>query len=313
MRTGLIFNLQKYSIHDGPGIRTTVFLRGCPLDCWWCHNPESQTSDPQITVVEARCAACGECWEVCPQRDFDPERRLPHVDHERCLRCGQCVTVCPTAARQLVGRRMSVAEVLAEILQDRLFYDESGGGVTVSGGEPLLQLDFVSELLAACRAEGVHTALDTCGFARQDDLLAIARLTDLFLYDVKLLDDARHRQYTGVSNAVILQNLRALSAVHDQIWIRVPIIPGVNDDTENLDATARFVAELRGVRQVTLLPYHKLGVHKAARLGRSPRLGPVDAPSAAYLDHLAERFRHLGLDVRAGAPAADHATPASSR
>jgi len=300
MHTGLVFNIQKYSIHDGPGIRTTVFLKGCPLDCWWCHNPESQSSQPQVTVVPGHCVQCGECWEVCPLHEFHPDRHLPHVDHEHCLRCGQCVAACPTGARQMIGRRMSVAEVLAEVLQDRLFYDESRGGVTISGGEPLLQLPFVRDLLAACRAEGLHTALDTCGFARAEDLLEIAALTDLFLYDLKMMDDARHRQYTGVPNELILRNLQLLSTVHQQIWIRVPIIPGVNDDAVNLDATAQFVATLRGVRQVTLLPYHELGVHKAARLGRARRLGPVDAPAPEHLERLANHFRSRGLPVQAG-------------
>jgi pyruvate formate lyase activating enzyme len=300
MHTGLIFNIQKYSIHDGPGIRTTVFLKGCPLECWWCHNPESHSTEQDLTVIAGRCAQCGECWEVCPQREFRRERVLPPVDHAHCLRCGECVAACPTGARQLVGRRMTVAETLAEILQDRIFYDESGGGVTLSGGEPLLQLPFVTELLAACRAEDVHTTLDTCGFARREDLLTVAPLTGLFLYDVKLLDDQRHRQYTGVSNAVILENLQALSVVHDNIWIRVPIIPGVNDDAANLDATANFVAALRGVRQVTLLPYHGHGAHKAERLGRSSRLGAVTTPSTEHLETMADRFRAVGLQTRTG-------------
>ena len=301
MHTGLIFNIQKYSIHDGPGIRSTVFLKGCPLECWWCHNPESQSTEPDLTVIAGRCVQCGACWDVCPQRELRQERVLPSADHADCLRCGQCVAACPTGTMQLVGRRMTVAETLAEILQDRIFYDESGGGVTLSGGEPLLQLSFVTELLAACRAEGLHTALDTCGFARREDLLTVAPLTGLFLYDVKLLDDQRHRQYTGVSNVVILENLQALSAVHDNIWIRVPIIPGVNDDAANLDATANFVAALRGVRQVTLLPYHRHGVHKAERLGRSSRLGAVTTPSTEHLETMADRFRAVGIRALTGA------------
>lgn len=301
--TGLIFNIQKYSIHDGPGIRTTVFLKGCPLECWWCHNPESHSPEPDITVIAGRCVQCGECGQVCPQRSPCQDRLLPTADHAHCLRCGACVAACPTEARQLVGRRMTVAETLDAILQDRVFYDESGGGVTLSGGEPLLQSPFVKELFAACRTEGVHTALDTCGFARREELLLVAPLTGLFLYDVKLMDEDRHRQYTGVSNAVILENLQALSAVHDNIWIRVPIIPGVNDDVANLDATAEFIAVLPGVQQVTLLPYHGHGVHKAERWGRSNRLFGVASPTTEQLEKLADRFRALGLRAGAGAAA----------
>lgn len=300
METGLVFNIQKYSIHDGPGIRTTVFLKGCPLDCWWCHNPESQALEPQITVNENRCVRCGECRDVCPQREFSLERDWPYVDSEHCVRCGQCVTACAVAARDLVGRRMTVAEVLAEILKDQIFYGDSGGGLTLSGGEPLLQLAFARELFTACRAQDIHTALDTCGFGRQSDLLALAPLVDLFLYDLKLLDDLRHRQYTGVSNAVILANLQALGQVHSNIWIRVPIIPGVNDDAANIEGTAHLAASIPGVRQVNLLPYHELGMHKAQRLGQSSRMGAVRTPAPDDLERMAQVFRDAGLKVGIG-------------
>jgi pyruvate formate lyase activating enzyme len=301
MPTGLIFNIQKYSLHDGPGIRTTVFLKGCPLECWWCHNPESHSTQPDLMVFASRCVQCGACRDVCPQRELRPERVLPPLDQAHCLHCGECAAACPTGARQWVGRRLTVAQTLAEILQDRIFYDESGGGVTLSGGEPLLQLLFVKELLAACRAEGIHTALDTCGFARREDLLLIAPLTDLFLYDVKLMDDRLHRQYTGVSNTPILENLQVLSTVHDNIWIRVPIIPGVNDQAANLAATAKFVAALRGVHQVTLLPFHGHGVHKAERLGRSSRLDVRTPPSTEQMETMADYFRAVGLQTGIGA------------
>lgn len=299
MHTGLVFNIQKYSIHDGPGIRTTVFLKGCPLRCQWCHNPESRTAGPELSWSESRCVRCGQCWEVCRQAAaVRPDSA--EVDRQRCIRCGMCVAVCPTGARELVGRQRTVQEVMAEILQDRIFYDESGGGVTLSGGEPLMQPEFAHQLLAMCRAEGLHTALDTCGYGRREDVLALADVTDLFLYDVKILDDDRHRQYTGVSNAVILENLMALCEVRANVWIRVPVVPAFNDDVRDVEATAAWVASLGNIRQLYLLPYHALGTNKAERLGLVPPTAPTAGPADDHLEALAERARAYGLVVQIG-------------
>lgn len=300
MKTGLVFNIQRYSIQDGPGIRTTVFLKGCPLRCWWCHNPESQSPEPEITVVEGRCVRCGQCWEVCPQNQAAQDGSGPLVDRVQCDHCGKCVSACPTGARQMMGTRMSVVEVMAEILKDRIFFDDSGGGVTVSGGEPLAQLPFLTSLLEACRAEAIRTAVDTCGFAPQEDLLSIAPLTGLFLYDLKMMDDDGHQRLTGVSNATILDNLKALGNAHDNIWIRVPVIPGFNDDERHLDAVAGFAASIRGVRQVNLLPYHELGMHKNEQLGRVDIPVSAPSPSADDMEAAAERFRAAGITVHIG-------------
>jgi pyruvate formate lyase activating enzyme len=300
MQTGLVFNIQKYCLHDGPGIRTTVFLKGCPLCCVWCHNPEGMAPRRELIVLENRCVVCGECRRACPfGATIGGEGMLP-AHQEQCTLCAECVAVCPTGARQMVGREITVEEVMAEVLRDRVFYEDSGGGVTFSGGEPLTQLKFVQALLEACRAQGLHTALDTCGFGCTEHLLTLAQLANLVLYDLKVMDDARHRELCGVSNAPILENLRALARVHPHIWIRVPVIPGCNDDEANLEALARFTAGLAGVRQVNLLPFHRAGAQKARRVGQPVHLEATSQPSSQRMEQLAKKFRAVGLEVRVG-------------
>lgn len=270
---GMVFNIQKFSVHDGPGIRTTVFLKGCPLRCVWCHNPESWQPEPEMTVMEARCIQCGTCRDACPEHLF---YRDDLSDFTRCYRCGQCVEACPTGARQMAGRSMTVNQVVDQVMKDRIFYDDSGGGVTISGGEPLFQPEFLADLLTALKKRGIHTAVDTSGFCPQDDLVAIARLTDLFLFDIKLMDEEKHRRMTGVSNRPIIENLQELGRIHSHIWIRIPVIPGINDDDDNIQSTACLAASIPGVRQINLLPYHPLGVSKFRRFNR-PVL-PSDIP-----------------------------------
>ncbi len=277
---GRIFNIQRFSLQDGPGLRTTVFLKGCPLACAWCHNPESQSIDRELVTMEGRCIACGSCHGVS-----EPEA---------------CVDACPTGARQLLGRDLSVEDLVGEVLRDRLFFDESGGGVTLSGGEPLSQALFVLQALADLRRRGIHTALDTCGLGRRRDLLAAAALTDLVLFDLKHMNDAQHRAWTGTGNAGILANLEALGRVHGQIWIRVPVIPGVNDDAANLEATARFVARVPGVRRLDLLPYHSTGAAKFRRLGREYHLEQIPLPAPEHMAGLADLFRAHGIAVTVG-------------
>jgi pyruvate formate lyase activating enzyme len=300
MRTGVVFNIQKYSIHDGPGIRTTVFLKGCTLRCWWCHNPESQAVEPEVSLTENLCTQCGQCVEVCPQSNGAQSAILPYVDRQRCIRCGQCVAVCATGARAMVGQSKSVDDVMAEVLKDRIFYDESGGGMTLSGGEPLMQPAFCRAVLEACRSEAVHSAVDTCGYVESQDLLAVAPLTDLFLYDIKVMDEQRHLEHTGASNGLILENLRALSRVHDNIWVRIPVVPGLNDNVQDLQEAARFCATLDGVRQVNLLPHHELGSHKSERIGKAMPVVSVASPSPQQMETLAEAIRGFGLPVQIG-------------
>jgi len=293
MQSGVVFNIQKFSIHDGPGIRTTVFLKGCPLRCSWCHNPESWLPEPEIQVVESRCRRCGRCLESCP------ERATGDRGPAKCRLCGACVEACPTGARRWIGRRMTVGEALGEILRDRVFYDDSGGGATFSGGEPLAQPEFLVALLEACRAGSIHTALDTAGHAPREVLLDAARLADLVLYDLKIVDEDLHRRHTGVSNAAILDNLRALCGVHGNVWLRVPIVPGFNDAAEQVAAMAELAASLPGILRVSVLGYHKLGSHKPAR-GRETLRHDVTPPDTRFLEEVAETFRALGTPARVG-------------
>ncbi len=285
---GRIFNIQRYSLQDGPGLRTTVFLKGCPLSCAWCHNPESQDLKRAFIKQEERCIACGSCFEVCGPGETP-------ADHPEA-----CVDACPTGARQLLGRDVDIDELLDDVLRDRIFFDQSGGGVTLSGGEPLMQPAFVKALLKALRQRGVHTALDTCGLGQREDLLEAAALSDLVLFDLKHMDEARHRAWTGAGNEAILANLKALGTVHPQIWIRVPVIPGVNDDLANLEATARFVAAIPGVRRLDLLPYHSTGAAKFGRLGRDYSLEQVQSPTPERMAGLADLFRAHGITATIG-------------
>ena len=296
--TGLVFNIQKFSVSDGPGIRTTVFLKGCPLCCSWCHNPEGLAPQAELIVAENRCAVCGACRAACPFGKALAGSGVLPTRNKECDLCERCVEACPTGARQLVGREMSVDEVMAEILKDKIFYDESGGGATFSGGEPLTQAAFVLALLTECKAQGIRIALDTCGFGCTEDLLALGRLADLVLFDVKLMDEARHQQHCGVPNGPILANLRALAAVHDQLWLRVPVIPGVNDDAENLTAIAQLAASLPRVRQVTLLPYHNTGLSKHARVGHKYAHADLKSPTDEQMFAAKKYFRDCGVDVK---------------
>jgi len=300
MERGRIFNIQRFSVHDGPGIRTTVFLKGCPLSCLWCHNPEGGSFHPEIVVVESRCIECGECVSVCPLGLPSGVHGGWAGDKQRCVMCGTCVDVCPTEARQIAGRDMWVDEVMEEILKDRIFYDDSGGGVTFSGGEPLAQPRFLTAMLEACRAQGVHSAVDTSGLASKDRLLEMAGLANLILYDVKLVDAKRHRDYTGVSNETILENLRILGTNGYPIWLRIPVIPGVNDDAENIEATARLAASIPSVRRVSLLPYHRLGSDKLKRLGSKDLLKDVDLPRSERMQELAAHLEAAGVTTTIG-------------
>ncbi len=275
--SGVVFDIQHYAVHDGPGIRTLVFLKGCPLRCLWCCNPESQEFGPELRHSEARCKHCLRCRDLCWRGAV---RDGPVYARERCAGCVErpCVEGCWESALAVSGRRMRASEVVQRVAADVDFYRASGGGVTLSGGEPLAQPRFAQAILRACRALGIATAVETCGHVREDDLLATAPLVDLFLYDVKMVDPAEHERLTGARNDLVLANLRRLAALcPERVVVRLPFVPGYTDRPADVDALARLLLEL-GLSRLELQPYHSLGAFKYAELGRVP---PLDLPPEA--------------------------------
>jgi len=294
---GTIFDIQRYSIHDGPGIRTTVFLKGCPLRCSWCANPESWHSHPELSFINGNCTGCGRCMVVCPKHAIVLKDNKSVTDRQLCDNCGDCVVVCPNKARDLIARNISVAEVVAQIEKDEVFYRTSGGGVTLSGGEPTMQPEFCRALLKTVYEMGYETVLDTCGLVRWEILESIVKYVDLVHFDLKHMDDEAHLRYTGVSNGIILSNAKKLSLMGKPLIARVPLIPGVNDSLDNLRKTAKFCKQLPSLRRLDLLPYHRLGMNKFERLGRNYTLSELKAPDKNHIEDLANGIRALGLGI----------------
>ena len=291
----------RFSIRDGAGIRTTVFLKGCRLRCRWCHNPEGIAFEPEIIYRPGRCLTCGTCTRSCPEEAISlVDGRVVRIA-SRCRICGACLTACPTEALEKIGTEMTVSKVLHEVVRDRPFFEESGGGVTISGGEPLCQPDFLAALLRACREEGIHTVLDTSGAGPLELIERIRHDVDLFLYDLKLLDEERHRREVGISNREILENLQRLTGLHHEIIVRVPIIPGCNDDEDNIAAIGAFLAGLEPHPPVQLLAYHEAGEGKYLLLGESLQVPSLKPPSEERLMEIAGVLRRYGLDVEIGA------------
>ncbi|MDE7063927.1 MAG: glycyl-radical enzyme activating protein [Desulfovibrionaceae bacterium] len=304
--SGIVFNIQKYSLHDGPGTRTLVFLKGCPLRCLWCSNPESQDMRVELLFSPESCRSCGGCARVCPEGLHRMTPSGPdgssshHLERDpRCRACGACVDVCPAGALSLTGRRMTVREVVDVVLQDSMFYRSSGGGVTLSGGEAALQPAFAAGILRECREEGIHTALETCGEVAPAALETLAPLTDLFLYDIKHMDDAAHTRLTGAGNSRILKNLDWLLGEGRKVQIRVPLVPGCNDDAANLEAIFALVKSLRArggaIIGVDVLPYHLYGLRKYAQLGRRYPLDGTACHTAEELARVEALAAHADL------------------
>jgi pyruvate formate lyase activating enzyme len=296
---GTIINIQKYSIHDGPGIRTTVFFKGCPLNCWWCHNPESQNPTPEIMFFKEKCTGCGMCLKRCPQNALDLVEGYPVTSEINCTLCGKCSDFCPSSARELVGKDISVKDLTREIIKDEIFYEESNGGVTFSGGEPLMHADYLNDVLKICKDKNIHTTIDTCGYADFEKLEKIIDNVDLFLFDIKHMDNEKHLEYTGVSNLIILENLKNLSQKCSNIHIRMPIIAGINDDDANINAAVDFISNLN-IIQVDLLPYHKMGMDKYIRLNMKYKLSGLEKPSDEIMENIAEKFRTAGIKIKMG-------------
>lgn len=298
--SGIIFDIKKYAIHDGPGIRTTVFFKGCPLTCRWCHNPEGLSATPQLVYARERCVGCGDCLTACPAGAIQATVQGMTADPAYCRRCGICADVCPAEARELLGRRYTVDQLLTVIKKDIIFYDESGGGVTFSGGEPLLQPTFLIAILKACGYHEIHRAVDTTGFTDSATMTAVAAHTDLFLFDLKMMDAERHKTYTGVSNEQILANIRGMAVSGTPVVIRIPLIPGVNDDQENIVKSGRFLADLPSLQGVQLLPYHNFQKRKYQKLNLSYQGDVFVAPERQQIEDVITQLENFGLKVDIG-------------
>ena len=303
---GRIFNIERNGQVDGPGIRTVVFFKGCPLQCRWCHNPESQSTRNEILYDADRCLLCGTCAQVCPPSavTFDSLAKDRQHDRDICECCGTCVRTCPAKALEVAGDEVEVKPLVDEIAGGAIFYRRSGGGVTLSGGEPLLQPDFCRELLAACRDEGIHTAMDTCGQAKWQLIYDILPLVDLFLYDVKHVDGQKHRAGTGVSNRLILGNLAKLAAEcrdgYPEIIARIPVIPGFNATLEEIGEILAFLKGLDTIRQVEILPFHHYGESKYRKLQKTYALYSCPVLSGGFLDDCVAVAEKNGFDVIRG-------------
>lgn len=302
--TGLVSDFQRFSIHDGPGIRTLVFLKGCPLHCIWCQNPETMTPNPEIMLIANNCIGCGDCAEACPG-DYimhGSAGRISDIDRDGCVlpECDRCQKVCYANAISICGRYMSVSEVMEVVERDRQFYERTGGGVTISGGEPLAQPRFLKELLRSAKARKLHTAIETSGYANWETLRSVLKFIDLLLYDLKHMDSERHSRLTGVPNHLILDNLRRIDASGIPIRMRLPLVPGLNDSEENVRATADFASALSHLKALDILPYHRMGEPKWRQLDQSYALHGVCPPDREDVHALAEIAREYDIEVTVG-------------
>jgi pyruvate formate lyase activating enzyme len=298
---GTIFDIKRYAIHDGPGIRTTVFFKGCTLQCQWCHNPEGISKRHEIMFRPDRCA--DECWDCvprCPQKAIGQNGTIISIDQKKCDLCGVCGEVCAYEAVEIIGRDVTVQEIVDEVEKDRIFYDESGGGVTISGGEPLAQGEFLLDLLDALKNIHIHSAVDTSGCVPYEILDEVGKRADLILYDIKVMNEHRHWVFTGESNIPILENLRRLSQKRENIIIRMPVLKGLNDDPENIQNMVDFLLPLNKSWTINLLPYHRGGEGKLKRLNKKSPLVDFKTPSEQQLEEIKDKFSSCGFRVKIG-------------
>ncbi len=297
---GIVFDIKRYSIHDGEGLRTTVFLKGCPMHCLWCHNPESQQLEPQMVWYENRCISCFSCVDSCKFNaiNVDSDKRI-EISAKLCSLCGECVKVCPTNAIEMIGKEYEAKQLTKEILKDELFF-EDGGGVTISGGEPFVQYDFLMEILSLLHNEQLNIALDTSGYTSKDKLLSSIECVSLFLYDLKIMDSKKHKAYTGVDNRIILDNLKTLDENGAKIAVRIPVIPTINNDNENIEKTIDFLLKLKNIVSVDLLPFHNMMTDKYKRLKMPYLLGDIAKPDDNEMEKLKKEFQLAGFQVNIG-------------
>lgn len=292
---GNIFDINRFALYDGPGIRTTVFLKGCPLHCAWCHNPESISSAPELLFVEDRCIGCRECLKVCPSGAHEFNNGRHTINRALCQNCGACVKVCLTGALKRAGRRVTVQEVLEVVIRDEPFYESSDGGITLSGGEPLMQPEFALALLRQMKKQSLHTALDTSGYASWKSVEQLLPFTDLVLYDLKHMDSEQHRRITGVSNRRILNNLFLLDQAKKPLWIRLPLVPGYNDEEVNYHALGSFLSKLNHIERIEILPYHRFAQSKYVQMGIEYPLRKVPVPEQALVESRRQILLEYGL------------------
>jgi pyruvate formate lyase activating enzyme len=301
MSESLIFDIKRYAINDGPGIRLVVFFKGCNLRCAWCHNPESISARTEKMVARAKCIKCGNCVEVCPVNAITLTPDGTVTDPDLCKICGKCAEACPTKAMEMSGKKMSVSEIMESIEKERVFFDQSGGGVTFSGGEPLIHTEMLVELLDRCGKIGIHRAVDTAGNVSTETILDVAKHTDLFLYDLKMMDPVKHRKWTHSGNEKILFNLKAIARAGAHIIIRIPLIGGVNDTDENIEPTAKFISELAGEKkEVHLLPFHKIAQNKYQKLGRADDFEMFNEPDKMALTRAITLFGQYEIKASIG-------------
>lgn len=297
----LLFAIKRYALHDGPNIRTTIFFKGCPLNCFWCHNPEGIHPQLEIVSISEKCIGCRECLHGCPEAALTLDNRGLHRNHNACTICLNCVEICPSQAHEALGFHSGIDAIMKEIEKDLPFFDQSGGGVTFSGGEPLMQPQPLINLLKRCGKLDIHRAVDTTGFCPAPTLLEVADHAELFLYDLKHMDSTLHKKYTGIPNELILSNLEKLARSGGvDIRIRIPLLAGINDDTENIKATAEFAATLPAIEGIDILPYHHFATAKYAKLGGAYSGEPAHTPTKETVSCVQQIFEHYGLSVRIG-------------
>jgi len=298
-KTGVIFDIKRFAVHDGPGIRTTVFLKGCPLSCWWCHNPEGIYDKKEIIFYDYKCMSCGKCIDVCSQNAIKKIKNNNVRNYNICISCGQCVEICPTASQQFIGQRITVEDIIKNIEKDVIYFESSSGGVTFSGGEPIMQPVFLKETLKFCKKMHIHTALDTSGYANREIFNSISKDIDLFLYDLKIINDRQHKKYTGVSNKLIIKNLETLVKKRRNVVLRFSLIPKITTTEENIKNVLNFISTLKGIDRIDVIPFHNVK-EKYIRIGKKYKMNNTKSPNVDEINNIKEKFEQRGFNVKIG-------------